>query len=119
MDQHADESRRGQEEIGAVWEAAGLLSQLDYAKLHSLSDAIQQGRSLDDPGAEWLIGLWEKTQEPAVRSRVMVILAAAQPALLPQMYRERINAAIARCLNSGNRLDELSAAYLQRALNAG
>lgn len=107
------------QQIAAAWEEAGFLSQGDYAKLQGLTDIIQQGGTLADADLEWLVTLLESTTEAIVRSRVMVMLAAAQPTLFPQQYKERIDAAIAPHMDSANRLDRLSAAHMQRALNGG
>jgi hypothetical protein len=117
MVQHDDE--RDDQQVGGAWEAAGLGSRQDYAKLRDATNTIQEGGVLDDPDLEWLVAMLESTSEPVVRSKVMVMLAAAQPGTFPQKYRERLSAVITLHLNSENTLDKLSAAHLRQALSAG
>jgi hypothetical protein len=105
---------------GAAWEAAGLTSRHDYARLQMLTDTIQASRPLADADLEWLVALLESTGEAIVRSKVMVMLAATGDlGSLPQQYRERIMSVVTPLLRSENRLDKLSAAHLHQALIAG
>ncbi|HKB02038.1 MAG TPA: hypothetical protein VKD90_07450 [Gemmataceae bacterium] len=121
MEPHADwSSGDDQQRIGAVWEAAGLLPQGEYVKLHRLTADVQaNGGVISDADLDWAIALLESTPEVVVRARVMAMLAVlGQPTALPQEHRARIGAAVAPYLHSERKLDRLAAAHVQQALVA-
>lgn len=120
MDQHADPSSvAALQRVTAGLESAGLEPQSEYANLKRLAaDVKSNGGILADADVDRALALLESTPEAIVRSVVMVMLAELGPGLLTQGQRDKIRGAIAPLLNSERKLDQLSAAFLERTLAA-
>ena len=101
-----------------IAEALGLPDLRDYARLQGLWEAVLKGDVLEEVDHEWLVALLETTSELLLRSKVMVLLAADQASPLSAQHRVRLDAVVARHINSANTLNRNSAAHLQAALDA-
>jgi hypothetical protein len=110
QDDSASDNNRLQ--IGAAFEAIGLMAQGDYLRLDRLSKEVVSGDgNISDSDLDWTLKLLATSTEPVARSKVMVMLSVlGHRTPLPITQQERIVSAVAPFLKSEHKLDQLSAA---------
>ena len=92
------------------------MSQSDYIRQDNLAHAVSQTHTITDADFSWTLAQLDKEKNSIARARAFNILAAIRP--LSAAEKTQITAAISPFLSSSDRLDQLGAQRVQKAVQA-
>lgn len=104
-------------QLGAEMQSAGTMSQSDYIRQDNLAHAVSQTHTITDTDFSWTLAQLDKEKNSIARARAFNILAAIRP--MSAAEKTQITAAISPFLSSSDRLDQLGAQRVQKAVQAG
>lgn len=101
-------------QLGAEMQQAGIMSQKDYIKVHSLQLKTRDTHRISEEDFAWTLSFLKTSGTSMARARAMTALAYIHP--MSSAQKARITSAIAPFTNNGDPLDAAYARMVQKSI---
>ena len=101
---------------GAAMQQAGVMSQSNYVRLRELSHSVAKTHTISETDLQWTIGRLHEENNSVARARAFTILEDIRP--MSAVQKTQIQPAIAPYLGSTDKMDQVGAKRVQKAIQA-